>query len=108
MRQVENHELLGFVGMGHGIGPSHHAAPIVTDDDRLLGLEMLDHRIDVGHELGHCVIFDARGLIALVVAPHVDGHDLKVLGQGRNLLDEYQKSGKPWISTTSGPLPAVT
>ena len=44
-------------------------------------LEVLHHGVEIGHQLWHRVIFDRRRLPAFVVAPLIDGHDLKMLGQ---------------------------
>jgi len=43
-------------------------------------------RVDVGHELLQAIILDPFRLIAQVVSPLIDGHDVKVLGQFGNLL----------------------
>src|SRR5207237_1595300 len=86
VRQIQDDESSGLVRLEHGVGPGDGAAPIVADDDRLVFLEMLAHRIDVAYEFVHGVAGDAGGVIALVVAAQVDGGDLKVFGEGGDLV----------------------
>ena len=65
--------------MGHGEGPGHHASPIVPDDHGLAGSEVVHHRNHVTDQLGGCVVLDALGLTARVVAALIDRHDMEVL-----------------------------
>ena len=81
MRQIQNDEPVGLFQMLHGEGPGDHSAPVVSDDHRFLLLEVIDDGHHVAHQLVHGVVLDALGLIALVVAALIDGHDLEVFGQ---------------------------
>ncbi len=109
MRQVQNDEPIRSLWMEHGKAPGDGAAPIVADDDCLLLLEMVEHGPHVAGQFIHAIGVDSLGLIAQVVAALIDGHHLIVLRQGGDLVAQvYQKSGNPWMRTSSGPCPAVT
>ena len=56
-------------------------APIMPDNHGPFAPQVANHGRDVADELRHGVVFNALGLVAFVVAPRVDGHDLIVLGQ---------------------------
>ena len=79
MRQIQNDQLIGHLGVLHCERPSDHPAPVVPDDDSLLAAEVLDHRFDVADKLWHRVVFDALRLVTFVVTTQIDRNDLKVL-----------------------------
>jgi hypothetical protein len=68
----------------------------MADDEGLVLFEVLALGVDVGNVFVQLVIIDALGLLALVVAALVDGHDLEMLGQGRHLVAPgVPEIGKP-------------
>ncbi len=108
MRQVQDDQLLDHLRQVHRELPGHHAAPVVTHDRRPIAAEMADHGGDVADEQAHVVVLDALRLVAQVVAALIDRDDLEVSASAAIWCrHEYQKSGKPWIITTSGPVPSV-
>ena len=103
VRQVEHDQPIGQLGVGHGESPGHHPAPVVAHDHRFARPEMLDHGEQIADELFGLVVLDPIRLAAQVIAPLIDGDDVKVFASaGIWARQEYQKSGKPWTMTSSG------
>ena len=72
--------------MGHRVAPTDPAARVVADERRLLLPEVFDDGLDIADELVECVVLHPLGLIAQVEAALIDGHDLEMLGERRNLV----------------------
>jgi hypothetical protein len=58
----------------------------MANERRLLLPEVLDDGIDIADELVKCVVLHPLGLIAKVEAALIDGHDLEMLSERRNLV----------------------
>jgi hypothetical protein len=66
MWQIQDHKPVDPLGTGHGERPSHQAAPVVPDDNRLLLLEMVEHGGQVRDQLFDFVVVDTVRLVAQV------------------------------------------
>ena len=85
-RTVEYYQSLHHLRMGGCKRPGNRSTPVVTDNDCLVCAEVFDHRLDIPNQFGHRIFVNTLWLAALVVAPLVHGHDLKMLGECRHLL----------------------
>ena len=103
MGKVEHDEPVGQLGVSHGEGPGDEPTPIVADDHGLAGSEALHDGDCIADELFGFVVVDALGLTAGVITALIDGYDVEVFRElGHLRRQEYQKSGKPWMSRTRG------
>ena len=75
VRQVEDHQAAGHLGVQHGEGPGDRAAPVVADDHRPLLALIADHRGDVADQIDQLVLLDALRLVAQVVAALIERGD---------------------------------
>ena len=86
MRQVEDDQVLRHLRQVDRELPGDHAAPVVSDDRRLVAPEMADHRRDVADEQADVVVLDAFGFVTQVVAALIDRHHLKAIRQRLHLM----------------------
>ena len=57
--RVEDGQAVHHLGVSHGSGPGHAAAPVVTDQQRRLGAAFLDKAADVGGQMVGVIGLDA-------------------------------------------------
>src|SRR6185312_8140526 len=62
MGRVENGESVDHLGVVHRDGPGDASAPVMTDQERLLGTELSDQASDVGGEQVDAVVLEALRL----------------------------------------------
>ena len=86
MGKIQDDELADELRRVHRQAPCDHAAPVVADDDGVALPEVLDDGDDVADEQLHVVVGDAGGLVAVVVATLIDGHDLEAVGEAGHLM----------------------
>jgi hypothetical protein len=66
----------------------------VADDDRLVLAEVSDDGIDVADVFVEFIVLHPLGPIAPVEAALIDGHDLEMPGERRNLLAPVVPDGR--------------
>ncbi len=86
MWQVQNHQLVGHLGMGQRERPGDRAAPVVTNDGGALLPGVLDDCRDIGKVIRHGVRRNPIRLVATVVAAQVDGYDVVLARERRHLV----------------------
>ena len=84
--QVQDHQQIDELWARHGHVPRHRAAPIVAHHDGSRRFLRGHHRGDIRHQQRHGVLLHALGLVALVVAAHVQRGDAKAIRQRRHLV----------------------
>ena len=106
-RDTEADHAAEAVGAQQRCMPRHRRAPVVTGDDRLLGTQGVEQTDHVADQMKERVLVDRLGAIGPAVAAHVGATawNPASASAGSWCRQEYQDLGKPWHSTTNGPVP---
>ena len=86
MRQVQYDQSSGCLRVSHCKRPGNESSPVMPDNRGLWLFEMIHHGLHIANQLISRVMFNPLGLIALVVSSLVDGHDVEMFCQGRDLI----------------------